>query len=85
LASFVRHESNAAPSDSPSRLNKTNRLDEPIVRDTLDASELAPGKRLAYCRCWQSKKFPFCDGAHKAHNEATGDNLGPLIVAMPKN
>ena len=28
----------------------------------------------------QSKQFPMCDGAHVAHNKATGDNVGPLIV-----
>ena len=38
------------------------------------------GKKVAYCRCWQSKKMPYCDGAHKAYNEVTGDNLGPLII-----
>ena len=31
-------------------------------------------------RCWKSKKFPYCDGAHNAHNKATGDNVGPLII-----
>ncbi len=33
------------------------------------------------CLCLQ---FPFCDGAHNEHNKATGDNLGPLVVAAPK-
>jgi len=37
-----------------------------------------------YCRCWQSGTFPLCDGAHVAHNKATGDNVGPLILAGPK-
>ena len=31
-------------------------------------------------RCWKSKKFPYCDGAHAKHNAETGDNVGPLIV-----
>ena len=61
------------------------RVDEQIVRDTVDASEILPGKRAAYCRCWQSNKFPLCDGAHRAFNEKTGDNIGPLIVTMPKD
>jgi len=51
----------------------------------VDSSEISPGKRVAYCRCWQSNKFPFCDGAHKAYNQSTGDNLGPLILSVPKN
>jgi CDGSH-type Zn-finger protein len=36
------------------------------------------------CRCWKSGTFPMCDGAHMKHNEATGDNLGPAIVSLPK-
>ena len=42
---------------------------------------LAPGEKAVLCRCWQSAKFPYCDGAHAAHNMATGDNLGPAIVS----
>ncbi|KAI5738044.1 hypothetical protein M8J77_002287 [Diaphorina citri] len=34
----------------------------------------------AYCRCWRSKKFPLCDGAHLHHNNRTGDNVGPLLI-----
>ena len=25
-------------------------------------------------------QFPLCDGAHNEHNEATGDNVGPLVL-----
>lgn len=35
------------------------------------------GETVALCRCWQSKKFPFCDGSHNKLNE---DNVGPIIV-----
>ncbi|KAM6953218.1 CDGSH iron-sulfur domain-containing protein 1 [Aplochiton taeniatus] len=38
------------------------------------------GTKAVYCRCWKSKNFPFCDGAHAKHNEETGDNVGPLII-----
>jgi CDGSH-type Zn-finger protein len=34
---------------------------------------------VAYCRCWRSKSFPFCDGSHAKFNEASGDNTGPLV------
>jgi len=34
--------------------------------------------------CSRSGTFPKCDGAHVKHNAATGDNVGPLIVTVPK-
>lgn len=43
-------------------------------------SEIKIEGRVAICRCWQSSKFPFCDGSHHAFNEKNSDNLGPLIV-----
>ena len=46
--------------------------------------KLAPGDKRVYCRCWQSGTFPLCDAAHVAHNKETGDNVGPLIVSVPK-
>ena len=35
---------------------------------------------MKYCRCHKSSTFPLCDGSHVAHNAATGDNVGPLVV-----
>ncbi len=37
--------------------------------------KLAPGEKVALCRCFQSKRFPFCDGTHKEH-----PGKGPVIV-----
>ena len=37
--------------------------------------KLAPGERVALCRCFGSKKFPLCDGTHR---EVPGK--GPVIV-----
>lgn len=37
--------------------------------------KLEPGERVALCRCFQSKNFPFCDGTHKQH-----PGKGPVIV-----
>jgi len=43
--------------------------------------ELIPtGKRVKFCRCWQSATFPYCDDAHKKINAETGDVLGPVVV-----
>jgi len=44
--------------------------------------EVTAEKKVSLCRCWKSKKFPYCDGAHKAHNQETGDNLGPVVVTV---
>ncbi|XP_005865163.1 PREDICTED: CDGSH iron-sulfur domain-containing protein 1 isoform X1 [Myotis davidii] len=52
--------------------------DDPKVVHAFDMEDL--GDKAVYCRCWRSKKFPFCDGAHTKHNEETGDNVGPLII-----
>jgi CDGSH-type Zn-finger protein len=52
--------------------------EQPKVVHALDIEDL--GSKTVFCRCWRSKKFPYCDGAHTQHNEETGDNVGPLIV-----
>jgi CDGSH-type Zn-finger protein len=45
--------------------------------------EIEKGKKV-YCRCWLSGTFPLCDATHQKHNDATGDNVGPLIVSVKK-
>eukprot|EP00009_Paramoeba_aestuarina_P009107 CAMPEP_0201520934 /NCGR_PEP_ID=MMETSP0161_2-20130828/13403_1 /ASSEMBLY_ACC=CAM_ASM_000251 /TAXON_ID=180227 /ORGANISM="Neoparamoeba aestuarina, Strain SoJaBio B1-5/56/2" /LENGTH=106 /DNA_ID=CAMNT_0047919463 /DNA_START=80 /DNA_END=400 /DNA_ORIENTATION=+ len=47
------------------------------IEDSVNGSEKGV---VAYCRCWKSSKFPYCDGSHVAHNKETGDNTGPLVV-----
>mmetsp|Transcript_34323 Transcript_34323/g.74183 ORF Transcript_34323/g.74183 Transcript_34323/m.74183 type:complete len:98 (-) Transcript_34323:653-946(-) len=44
---------------------------------------VGPGEKVVLCRCWQSAKFPLCDGSHAKHNKETGDNLGPAIIRGP--
>ncbi|XP_020853887.1 CDGSH iron-sulfur domain-containing protein 1 [Phascolarctos cinereus] len=61
-----------------SMVNPTIQKDNPKVVHAFDMEDL--GEKAVYCRCWRSKKFPFCDGAHTKHNEETGDNVGPLII-----
>lgn len=41
---------------------------------------LAAGEKVALCRCWQSKKFPICDGMHKCLKDKNGRFPGPVIV-----
>lgn len=59
-------------------INTTVKKDEPKVVDSLDLEDL--GNKAVFCRCWKSKKFPYCDGAHAAHNKECGDNIGPLVI-----
>ncbi len=48
--------------------------------------EVPEGKTVAFCRCWHSGKFPYCDGFHRQINAETGDGLGPVTVtATPKS
>ncbi|XP_074153166.1 CDGSH iron-sulfur domain-containing protein 1 [Sminthopsis crassicaudata] len=61
-----------------SMVNLTIQKDNPKVVHAFDMEDL--GDKAVYCRCWRSKKFPYCDGAHTKHNEETGDNVGPLII-----
>jgi len=42
------------------RVNTSYRLDEKKVVDTIKVEDL--GAKTVLCRCWQSKKFPLCDG-----------------------
>ncbi|KAM8909455.1 CDGSH iron-sulfur domain-containing protein 1 [Spinachia spinachia] len=59
-------------------VNTSISKDSPKVVHSFDMEDI--GTKAVYCRCWKSKKFPFCDGAHAKHNDATGDNVGPLII-----
>merc|ERR1712126_265267 len=67
-------------SDDPKkrRVNGKIQLDEDKIVHIYESDKMAD--KEVYCRCWKSKKFPYCDGAHNAHNKLTGDNVGPLII-----
>ncbi|KAG9275297.1 CDGSH iron-sulfur domain-containing protein 1 [Astyanax mexicanus] len=60
------------------KVNLDVQKDNPKVVHAFDIEDL--GDKAVYCRCWRSKKFPYCDGAHAKHNQETGDNVGPLII-----
>ncbi|XP_048208100.1 CDGSH iron-sulfur domain-containing protein 1-like [Perognathus longimembris pacificus] len=63
---------------SKATVNLHIQKDNPKIVHAFDMEDL--GDKAVYCRCWRSKKSPFCDGAHTKHNEETGDNVGPLII-----
>lgn len=69
-------EPSPAVSATPLNADSAHPMKEPY--------KLAAGKIAPVCRCWQSKKFPLCDGSHNAFNKATGSNVGPLVVSAPK-
>ena len=39
--------------------------------------KMTADEKVALCRCFGSKKFPFCDGSHKHH-----PGKGPVIVEV---
>ena len=40
---------------------------------------LKPGEKKAFCRCWKSKTFPYCDGSHRDIANLDAD-IGPIII-----
>jgi len=61
------------------KVNQSIEKDKAKVVNMYDIEDL--GDKVSFCRCWRSKKFPYCDGSHNAHNASTGDNVGPLCLS----
>ena len=76
--SNAKDKGSVSQSKGKSLINLDVKKDQAKVVDTVDVEDL--GNKAVFCRCWRSKKFPYCDGAHAAHNKECGDNIGPLIV-----
>jgi len=74
----IKEKLKKVPGFKPSQCNTGIKKDCAKVVDTIDIEDM--GDKGVFCRCWKSKKFPYCDGSHTKHNEETGDNVGPLIV-----
>lgn len=75
---IAKGKTGGSKSGDSQQINQKIKKDEPKVVDTFDVEDL--GNKSVFCRCWKSKKFPYCDGAHGAHNKECGDNVGPLII-----
>ncbi|XP_077867907.1 CDGSH iron-sulfur domain-containing protein 2 homolog A-like [Saccoglossus kowalevskii] len=60
------------------RVNRRIQKDVPKVVNMVDIEDI--GEKVSYCRCWKSKKFPYCDGSHNKHNEDCQDNVGPIVL-----
>jgi len=74
---------NETKTDTNSCVNQCFKKESDKVVDSFDIEDLA--QKTVFCRCWRSKKFPYCDGSHNDHNKETGDNVGPLIVQKKTN
>mmetsp|Transcript_385 Transcript_385/g.1097 ORF Transcript_385/g.1097 Transcript_385/m.1097 type:complete len:135 (-) Transcript_385:142-546(-) len=63
-------------------VNKKLRKDQEKVVDRVSVDDISGSKKnpVAFCRCYKSSTFPYCDGSHNSHNKETGDNAGPLVV-----
>ncbi|KAK5650787.1 hypothetical protein RI129_001816 [Pyrocoelia pectoralis] len=64
-------------------INPCIRRDERKVVDAFDIEDIS--EKVCFCRCWRSKNWPYCDGAHGPHNKETGDNVGPLVLKVNKD
>jgi len=63
-------------------VNRKVNKDNPKVVDIVDVEDIT--EKVAFCRCWKSQNWPYCDGAHGKHNTECGDNVGPLVVTKKK-
>lgn len=77
-AAYLTYSNTKSKNTGKSPINLEIKKDQAKVVDSFDVEDL--GNKEVFCRCWRSKKFPYCDGSHGAHNKECGDNIGPLII-----
>lgn len=65
------------------RVNLSVKKDVNKVVDTIDIEDIT--EKAVFCRCWRSKNWPYCDGAHGQHNNECNDNVGPLVITKKKD
>ncbi|XP_055639459.1 CDGSH iron-sulfur domain-containing protein 2 homolog [Toxorhynchites rutilus septentrionalis] len=65
------------------KFNRKIRMSEAKVVDMIDIEDIA--EKAAFCRCWKSNNWPYCDGSHGSHNKECEDNLGPVVLQRKKN
>ena len=81
--SLLQDKLKKVPGFKPAPCNPGIRKEDGKVVNTIDIEDM--GDKGVFCRCWKSKKFPYCDGSHNKHNEECGDNVGPLIITAKKS
>lgn len=74
---ILKAETIPTEGNAPARINT---LVDVSSEKVVHQISINSGEKAVICRCWESTKFPYCDGAHVQHNKATGDNVGPAIV-----
>ncbi|KAK1862307.1 hypothetical protein I4F81_004881 [Pyropia yezoensis] len=74
----------ATPAAAATTRMATPPLNPEGEKDKVSSYTLVTGAKVGLCRCYKSKDFPLCNGAHAGYNKKTGDNLGPIeVVSTP--
>ncbi|KAK7865209.1 hypothetical protein R5R35_003925 [Gryllus longicercus] len=72
----------ARPDQKKAAVNPNIKKNVEKVVDMFDLEDI--GDKVAFCRCWRSKNFPYCDGSHTPYNRESGDNVGPVCLSRKK-